>query len=218
MQQQRALAGLTSCDISDACDDLGVPAARTGSMRPIWPGCPPVGGTVWPVTVLPGPGEGSPLPQLVEALRVATEPVVLVDLGGRLDVQCWGTVLATVATSFGLAGALVNGAARDVEGLREMSFPTYARGVTPVRGRDRVRFVESGAEADIEGVAVRPGWLVVADLSGAVFVPPEAADTVIHRAREAAATERSVLEAIRAGSDPAAALGDRPCRHAGADR
>ncbi len=209
VRQQRERTGLTTCDISDACDDLGVSAARMGSLGPIWSGCPPLSGTVSTVSLLAGRAGGSPLPELVEALRSATEPLVLVDLGGRLDVQCWGSVLATVASSFGLAGAIVNGAVRDVEGLAEMGFPTYARGVVPVRTQDRVRFVRAGAAADIDGVAVRPGWLAVADLNGAVFVPPEAAGAVVDRARAAAAEERRVLAAVRAGSDPAVQLGYR---------
>jgi len=206
VEHERRLTGLTSCDISDACDDLGVTAARAGALMPAWPGCPPASGTVCTVTLLPCPGAGSPLPELIEALREAADPLVLVDLGGHIDVQCWGRMLATVASSFGIAGALVNGAARDVEGLREMGFPTYARAIVPFRMGDRVRFLRAGADVDIEGVAVSPGWLAVADLNGAVFVPPAAVEAVIRRAREASVEESAALEAIRAGSDPAAVL------------
>jgi regulator of RNase E activity RraA len=95
-----------------------------------------------------------------------------------------------------------------------MGFATYARAVVPYRMGDRVRFAGAGADVDIEGVAVSPGWLAVADLNGAVFVPPAAIGAVARRARQAAEEESANLEAIRAGSDPAAVLvgrgGQRP--------
>src|SRR4051794_5006080 len=129
-------APVGSSDVSDACDELGVEAVRTGLLRPLWPDCPPVAGRVRTVRLDDGPGTS--LPELLEVLADAADRVMLVDLGGRVDVQCWGTVLATAAASFGVRGALVNGAARDLEGLRELGFATYAMGVYPARMRGRL--------------------------------------------------------------------------------
>src|SRR4051794_31955315 len=80
-----------SCDVSDSCDRLGIAAARTGVLRPLWPECPAVSGPL--TTVRLEPGAGMPLPELLEVLAGAREQVVLFDLRGRVDVQCWGTVL-----------------------------------------------------------------------------------------------------------------------------
>src|SRR5256714_5460813 len=137
-----------STDVSDAGDELGVEAVRTGLLRPMWPECAPLAGRVR--TVRLDGGAGAPLPELLEVLAAATDQVLFVDLGGRLDVQCWGTVLATAAQHFGVRGALVNGCARDVEGLRELGLPCYARGVYPgaMRGRLRVASVDEPVELD----------------------------------------------------------------------
>ena len=202
---------LGSCDVSDACDQLGVEAVRTGELRPLWPDCPALSGRL--TTVRLDPGAGTPLPELLELLADARERLVLVDLGGRSDVQCWGTVLATAARRFGVRGALVNGAARDVEGLRELGFPTYARGVYPGAMRGRLELVAVDEPVDIDGVLVEPGCVAVADASGVVFLPSERADEAFALAAELRGREDKRLRAITEGADPRTVLGtDEPVK------
>jgi 4-hydroxy-4-methyl-2-oxoglutarate aldolase len=196
---------LDSCDTSDACDRLGVTAVRTGALRPLWADCPPVGGPL--VTVRLEPGAETPLPQLLDAVAGADGGIVLVDLGGRVDVQCWGTVLATAARRLGARGALVNGAARDVAGLQELGFPTYARGVHPGQMRGRLGLVGVNVPVEIDGAVVQPGSFAVADASGAVFLPASRADEVLTLAAELHRGEEEQLRAIREGADPRAILG-----------
>lgn len=106
-------------------------------MPSLWLECPALAGRLTTARLDPGPGR--PLPQLLHVLASASGRLVLVDLNGRLDVQCCGTVLATAARHFGAKGALVNGAVRDVEGLRERGFAIDARGVHPASMRGRLR-------------------------------------------------------------------------------
>jgi len=200
------LAGLPvgSCDVSDACDRLGIAAARTGVLRPVWPDCPAVNGLL--TTVRLEPGAGMPLPELLQVLAGARERVVLVDLQGRVDVQCWGTVLATAARRFGVRGALVNGAARDVEGLQELGFASYARGVYPGAMRGRLELVAVDEPVEIDGIGLEPGSFAVADASGVVFVPGERAAEAVALARELRAREEEQLRAIAAGAELRAVL------------
>lgn len=204
---QEPPAGLPvgSCDVSDACDRLEIAAARTGVLRPLWPECPAVSGPL--TTVRLEPGAGTPLPELLEVLAGAHGRVVLFDLGGRVDVQCWGTVLATAARHFGVRGALVNGAARDVEGLRELGFASYARGVYPGAMRGRLQLVAVDEQIEIDGISVEPGSFAVADASGVVFVPGEHAAEAIALARELRDREEGQLRSIAEGADPRAVLG-----------
>jgi regulator of RNase E activity RraA len=195
---------LGSCEISDACDRLGIAAARTGVLGPLWPECPAVSGAL--TTVRLEPGAGMPLPELLEMLAAARDQVVLVDLQGRVDVQCWGTVLATAARQFGVCGVLVNGAARDVEGLRELGFPSYARGVYPGAMRGRLELVAVDELVEIDGIGFEPSGFAVADASGLVCVPSERAGEAVALARELRAREEQQLGAIAAGADPRAVL------------
>jgi 4-hydroxy-4-methyl-2-oxoglutarate aldolase len=194
-------AAFDSCDASDACDRLSVEGvARTGALRPIWEDCPQLFGRI--VTVRLEPGSDSPLADLLEALAGAAGSLVLVDLGGRVDVQCWGTVLATSARHFGVRGALVNGAVRDVDGLRALGFPTYARSVHPATMRGRLRLAAVGEPVELDGAVVESGSFAVADRSGTVFLPFERAEEVLALAAELRAGEQAQVDAVSAGADP----------------
>ena len=197
-----------SSDVSDACDELGVEAVRTGSLRPLWPECSPLAGRMR--TVRLDNGTGTPLPELLEVLAGAADQLLLVDLGGRLDVQCWGTVLATAARSFGVRGALVNGAVRDVEGLRELGFATYALGVYPARIRGRLDLAAVDQPVELDGGIVESGSIAIADASGAVFLPDSGAVDVLALASDLRTEEEQRLQAVRSGGDPRLVFARRP--------
>jgi 4-hydroxy-4-methyl-2-oxoglutarate aldolase len=189
-----------STDVSDAGDELGIEAVRTGLLRPMWPECAPLAGRVR--TLRLDGGAGAPLPELLDVLAAATDQLLLVDLGGRLDVQCWGTVLATAARSFGVRGALVNGAVRDLEGLRELGFATYARGVYPARMRGRLALTAVDQPVELEGGVVESGSFAIADWSGVVFLPGDRAAEVLALASELRTAEEQRLQLVRDGGDP----------------
>jgi regulator of RNase E activity RraA len=200
----------SACDVSDACDWLQVEAVRTGAFRPLWPGCPPVGGSL--TTVRLEPAAGAPLAELLDVLAAASERIVLVDICGRAEAQGWGTVLATAARCFGVLGALVHGAARDVEGLRELGFPTYARAVYPGAMGGRLRLAAVGEPVELDGSLVAPGTYAVADASGAVFFQASRRDEVLALAIELRHREQEQLQALAAGADPRVVFGrtERP--------
>ena len=197
----------SSCDVSDACDVLGIDAARTGLLRPLWPACPRLAGLLTTVRLEAAAASATPLPQLLEVMAQAEGGLLLVDLAGRTDVQCWGSVLATAARRYGIEGALVNGAARDVDDLCELGFPTYGRGVYPGRILGRLRLAAVDEPVDLDGTRVDPRSFAVADSSGAVFVPQARVEEVLALAAERLATEREQLQAVMAGADPRAISG-----------
>lgn len=190
-----------SCDVSDGCDQLGVEAARSGALRPVWQGCPAVSGRLTTVRLERSAGAPSPLPALLEVLEAAAGGLVLVDLGGREDVQCWGSVLAAVAARAGVRGALVNGAARDVDGLQTLGFATFARGVYPGAMRGRLRLAAVGEPVELDGQTVLPGAVAVADASGLVVVPAERFESVAESAAALRAREEERLRSLEAGAD-----------------
>jgi 4-hydroxy-4-methyl-2-oxoglutarate aldolase len=210
------LAGHAVADVSDACDDLGVSAVRTGAMRPIWPGCPQLTGTVATLTLRPAESpDDDPLPDLLRAIAGLAGQVVLVDLEGRTDVQAWGGVLTACARRYGVLGALVYGAARDVVSIAESEFPTFALAAHPARIRGRLRLVASGLNVALGGGIVRAGDMVVADADGAVFLSQnrqgDAADVADIAARSSARArnEKRDLGRLLAGEDPLDVFGDR---------
>ena len=179
----------TASDVSDACDELGLAAARSGSLRPVWAGAPAISGVLRTVRLEPA-GDSSPLDELLALLAEQASVLWLVDLEGRLDRQCWGSRLATVAQRYGVPGVLVNGAVRDVDDLQAMQFPTYARGVYPGAARGRLRVAAVDEPVDLDGVTVVAGSYVVADSSGLAAFEAARAAEVIDVAREIRRRER----------------------------
>ena len=192
------LATLDTGLVSDALDRLGLRGATYG-IRPIWP-CPKIVGRVMTVRTRPA-GRATAGGHLAVGAIASASPgdVIVVDHGGRLDVSGWGDILSTAAKLRGLAGVVVDGACRDVDGSAAVGFPVYARGAVPMTARGRI--VEESYNQPIQcgGVAVHPGDVLIADGSGVVFIAQERLDEVLQVAEELAAREQAMLEAIRAG-------------------
>jgi 4-hydroxy-4-methyl-2-oxoglutarate aldolase len=108
-----------------------------------------------------------------------------------------GELLATQAKGRGVAALLVDAAVRDVEELRELGLPVWARHVR-VTGADKRVPGSIGEPVEVGGATIRQGDVVVLDADGAVVVPQERVDEVLTAARERAAREvekRAKLEA-----------------------
>ena len=106
----------------------------------------------------------------------------------------------------GVAGIVVDGAVRDLEGIDEVGIPTFARNAYPTTGSNE----GPGAinvPVQVGGVAVRPGDVLRGDASGVVVVPREHLDTVIALTREVARREAAWRQAMADGATMAAATG-----------
>ena len=63
--------------------------------------------------------------------RGAAGSVLVYVLENGLHVSGIGNLMATTATVRGLAGAVIDGAARDIEEIERIGFPVYSRAVSP---------------------------------------------------------------------------------------
>lgn len=133
--------------------------------------------------------------------------VVVMANGGRLEMGAWGGLLSLAAQVQGLAGAVVDGACRDIDEIRQLGFPVFACSATPTTARDRVEVASTLAPVFIRGVRVRPLDFVIADDSGVVFIPREVATEVIQRAEAIVARESELAAALRDGRSATEALG-----------
>jgi regulator of RNase E activity RraA len=207
--QAGVLGSLTAAGVSDACDELGIPAVRTGALRPAWPGCPALAGPVATLTMRPAEDSprADPLPDILRAMAGLAGRLVLVDLDGRTDMQCWGGVLTACAQRWGIPGAVINGAVRDTAEIAGRGFPVFARSVHPARIRGRLRLAASGADVMVDGAVVHSGDIVIADGDGAVFLPSADFARARRLAARRAADERELLSRLAAGDDPRDLLG-----------
>jgi regulator of RNase E activity RraA len=192
------LARLDTCAVSDALDRLGLPGAVLG-IGPLWT-CPRVVGRCVTVKIKPAGLEKSRQHLCTAAIAAATPAdVIVVDNGGRLDVAAWGGLLSLAAKIKQVRGVIVDGACRDIDESRELAFPIYGRAAVQVTARGRIMQQSFNEEIGFAGVQVHPGDLVIADASGAVFIPHAREADVIAQAEALAAREAAMADAIRNG-------------------
>jgi 4-hydroxy-4-methyl-2-oxoglutarate aldolase len=110
-----------------------------------------------------------------------------------------GDVSASVGKRQGEAGAIVDGAVRDIDHSRKIGYPVWCSSVSPITGKWRIQTVAVNRPVSIAGVAVRPGDLVVADEVGVCFVPFERAVEVLSVAHRLAKREEERLAKLASG-------------------
>ena len=104
-----------------------------------------------------------------------------------------------MGTMMRLAGAvafLTNGCIRDLEGVRAVPLPCWAAGLTPMHGR--LRWLDIGSPVVIDGMTVRPGDIIHADVNGAIVIPPKVADQVYEKAVAVREYEEKLFARLRA--------------------
>lgn len=135
----------------------------------------------------------------VEAIdRAGPGDVLVIDAGGQ-STAVWGELASESAHGRGLAGVVIDGAARDLDAILALGFPVFSRSVSPNAGEPKGHG-EINVEVTVGGQRVRPGDWIVGDLSGLVVVPRERAAEVANRALDVLEHENRVREEIRRGS------------------
>ena len=72
-----AFDGIVTCDLSDACDGLGISAVTTGLIQAVYEGCRPICGPAYTVDMSPA-GRGPAVLGTIEAIVDAQPGAVLV--------------------------------------------------------------------------------------------------------------------------------------------
>jgi 4-hydroxy-4-methyl-2-oxoglutarate aldolase len=113
---------------------------------------------------------------------------------GATDAAVWGELLATRAKAKGAVGAAIDGAARDIVGLLDLGFPTFASEISANDAFGRAMVASFGSPVVCGGIAVRANDLILADPDGVVVIPADASEDAIG----AAETKSEKEEAARA--------------------
>ena len=198
-ERRRRFEALSTTNVSDAMDALGIRGATYG-IRPMWHTMDRVLGPA--VTLkMTAAGETKGKYHLgVKAIDAAQSgDVIVVDNGGRIDTSCWGGVLATGAKLKGISGVVIDGACRDLDECVEVGFSVYARGTVVATARGRVQEEATNVMVQFGGVQVRPGDIILGDKSGVVVVPAERVDEVLAKAEALFQKEEAMVAMIREG-------------------
>ena len=96
-----------------------------------------------------------------------------------LEIAGIGNLMATTAKVRELAGAVIDGGARDIEEITEIGFPVFSRSVTPVTSVGKLVSISKNEPVLCGGIRVRPGDYIMGDWDGVVVVPQEVAPQVV---------------------------------------
>jgi regulator of RNase E activity RraA len=194
------LGRLDSCAVSDALDKLGLQGAVSGIHR--LSTSRRISGRAATVKLVAAEGGPPASRHLATSAIESAQPgdVIVVEQRTGIDAAGWGGTLSLGASLRAVAGVIVEGPARDMDESSAHDFPVFARAHTARTARGRV--VEAGTNVPIVvgEIPVSPGDFVVADGSGVVFVKVAEIERVLEAAEAIADRERSMAEALRAGT------------------
>jgi hypothetical protein len=134
-----------------------------------------------------GSGGGAPMPVFAVIESVGPRPRYTVTIGDGMGTRM---VMA------GVHGFITNGSIRDLEGVRQVPLTCWAAGLSPMHGR--LRWIDVNSTVVIDGMTVRPGDFIHADVNGAVCIPREIADQVYDQAALVRQREAEMFATLRA--------------------
>lgn len=148
------------------------------------------------VTVLARPGDNL---MLHKALQVA-EPgdVIVMNTCGGHTTAVFGELMCHTAAGKKLGGLVVDGAIRDVDGIRALGFAAFSRTVSP-GSCDKDGPGEINLPIACGNIVVMPGDIVVGDQDGVAVVPRASAAEVLDVVAQMIKREATRIAEIQSG-------------------
>jgi len=110
--------------------------------------------------------------------------VLVVDGKGYTERAVAGDFVISLAQSMGLQGIIIDGAIRDIQGIKDLDFPVFCRAST-IAASIKAAPGELQIPISCGGVSVSPGDIIVGDADGVIVIPSRIEEKIL-----AAATEK----------------------------
>ncbi len=126
---------------------------------------------------------GNSLPLHLAVYLYSKDRVLVLASDGYVDGPYIGDVMSITAQHNGCLGLVIDGNVRDVEAMKDMKLPIFAKGSIPNQPAKE----DEGSineEVQIGHATIRNGDVMVGDETGIVAIPFEILDTVIEKAQE----------------------------------
>jgi 4-hydroxy-4-methyl-2-oxoglutarate aldolase len=176
------------------------------TLKAVYPDLPPAVGYAVTATFRAGypsaKGDAyGDMPALIEAAQSTRSPriVVFKDLDEPSQAATYGELMATACKTFGFAGLITTGAARDIEQVRRLRFPCWATSTIVSHGYSRIVAINVPVLAG--GLEVKPGDLLHADANGVISIPNEIAPAVTELCKPYMDAEQIVRDYLN-GNNP----------------
>lgn len=179
----------SSCNISDAMHREGV----IEGVRPMFQSIPKMVGTAVTVEALDGDWA-----KPVEAIDECGPGQVLVISAKPGNKAVWGELATNSCRVQKVEGVVIDGAARDADGIEKLGLPVFCSVIRPNAG-DPKGHGSIGSVIDCGGQKVRTGDWIVGDSSGVVVIPKERALEIANRALDVKEKEARIRKEITDG-------------------
>jgi regulator of RNase E activity RraA len=176
--------------LADVAGRRGAMHGRIKALRPNMK----VAGTAFTVEVRPGDN------LMIHAAMAMAKPgdVLVIDGKGDQTAALMGTIMMTACKKLGIAGVVIDGAARDSLEIEEMDFPVFSVGTNP-NGPTKMAPGRIGHPVSVGGVMVHAGDFVIGDADGVVVVEREKIEELLPAAAKKVKDEAARIEAIKGG-------------------
>ncbi len=124
--------------------------------------------------------------------------VLVIAARGALDYALLGGNVSKGLKRRGLAGVIIDGAARDIDEIRTIELPVYARGIH-INASPKTGPGEVNVPVAFGHCVIFPGDIIVADEEGIVAIPPTFAADILSRLTELKGWHASVQPALERG-------------------
>jgi regulator of RNase E activity RraA len=151
-----------------------------------------VAGPAFTIEVRPGDN------LMIHAAMTMAKPGDVLVVDGKGDTTCalMGAIMINACKQLGIAGVVLDAAARDSEELVEMNYPVFCVGTNP---NGPTKFIPGRINhpVSVGGIAISPGDLIVGDADGVVVIEREKAAAMLPLAQKKLDEETRRIEGIK---------------------
>lgn len=156
-----------------------------------------IAGPALTITFAMSKGTGAYPKSMYDIYYEAEPGQVIVMAAEGLDYAFSGDNQAHCAKVHGMEAIVIDGACRDVAGIREIGMPLFVTHPTTRVNVGQYDAVAVNEPVQVGGVRINPGDIVVGDEDGLIVVPQEAVETVIANIKVVNEVESQMEAAIR---------------------
>lgn len=142
--------------------------------------------------------EGDLLP-VIQAINSAETGSIIVINSGNSDRAMLGEIFSTAAQMRNISGMIIDGYCRDAASIRQLSFPVYARGISPKAGTTQ-RTGKLQTSIECGGVTIFPGDVIFCDDNGIVALNETELEKILPDIIKIIEKENIAIERIKSGA------------------
>ncbi len=201
-----AVAAVPTGDLSDLLAQIAAEPRGIDGLAPLHARPAPrlLGRAVTIAFAEVGPGRSlEDAPYISSTVVAEAEPGdVIVLAAGAARRAFFGEHMARMAAAAGVAGIVVDGGIRDVDGIAATGLPLFSRPPTPVAYLGSYEAVAVNEPVVVAGVTVEPGDLIAGDSDGLVAIPRASFGVIELLTAELVRIEAWIESEVAAGASP----------------